>query len=219
MDLSAAIKARHSVRSFTDRRIDGEIETVLCQMIDECSQASGLHIQLCLNEPRAFDNMRAKYGKFQNCKNYIALAGKSGSSEKCGYYGEKLVLKAQQLGLNSCWAAISYSKSKVPCVLAKGEKIRLVIALGYGISQGVEHRSKDMKRLCQVKGEMPEWFRRGMAAAMLAPTAMNQQKFVLTLHQNTVSAKPLIAFYSRVDLGIVKCHFEIGAGDAIFKWQ
>ena len=77
----------------------------------------------------AFGGMRAHYGKFENCKNYIALIGKAGTDEKCGYYGERLVLKAQQLGLNTCWVGMTYTKSKVPCILNKGEKIQLVIAL------------------------------------------------------------------------------------------
>ena len=49
--------------------------------------------------------------------------------------------------------------------------------------------------------------------ALLAPTAINQQKFVITLNDDeTVSFTDKGGPYSRVDLGIVKCHFEIGAG-------
>ena len=65
---------------------------------------------------------------------------------------------------------------------------------------------------------MPEWFRRGVQAALLAPTAMNQQKFTFTLQGDTVSAKAGTGFYSKVDLGIAKYHFEIGAGTENFRW-
>ena len=105
MDVHEAIKERHSVRSFTDKIIEGEIESSLQVTVDECNRESGLNIQVCLNEPNAFSGMRAHYGKFENCKNYIALIGKAGTEEKGGYYCEKRVLKAQQLGLNSCWVA------------------------------------------------------------------------------------------------------------------
>lgn len=161
----------------------------------------------------------AHYGKFENCKNYIAVIGKSDTDEKCGYYGEKLVLKAQQLGLNSCWVAMTYKKSKVPCTINNKEKIKIVIALGYGKTMGVEHKSKPITQLCNVDREMPEWFEKGMKAAMLAPTALNQQKFILTLKDNTVYAKALRGFYTKIDLGIVKCHFEIGAENADFIWK
>lgn len=218
MTLLEAIEARHSVRSFTDREIGAETAAELLGLIDECNRQSGFNIQLFLNEPNAFDSRMAHYGSFKNCKNYIALIGDKRDDEKCGYYGEKLVLKAQQLGLNSCWVALSYSKSKVPCTIGKGQKLHAVIALGYGETQGVPHKTKPMEELCRADGEIPEWFKNAMTCAMLAPTAVNQQKFLLTLDNDTVRAKALTGFYSKMDLGIVKYHFEIGAGNADFKW-
>lgn len=218
MTLLEAIAARHSVRSFTDKAISADITAELQNFIDECNRQSGFNIQLCLNEPEAFDSKMAHYGNFKNCKNYIAMIGPKKDEEKCGYYGEKLVLKAQQLGLNSCWVALSYGKSKVPCKAPKGQKLHLVIALGYGATQGVAHKSKSMDELCSVSGEMPNWFRNALTAAMLAPTAVNQQKFIFTLDNDIVHAKAFAGFYSKIDLGIAKYHFEIGAGDADFKW-
>ncbi len=218
MTLVEAINARHSVRSFNDKKIDAEIAGELQKTIDECNRLSGFNIQLVLDEPNAFSTRMAHYGSFRNCKNYIAMIGPKNCDEKCGYYGEKIVLKAQQLGLNSCWVALSYGKSKVPCRIPNGQKLYVVIALGYGTSQGVQHKSKSMDELCKVSGEMPQWFFNAMTLAMLAPTAVNQQKFLFTLDNDTVYAKALRAFYSKMDLGIAKYHFEIGAGDAEFKW-
>lgn len=218
MTLLEAVALRHSVRSFTEKAIPADITAELQNFVDECNRQSGFNIQLCLNEPEAFDSKMAHYGNFKNCKNYIAMIGPKKDEEKCGYYGEKIVLKAQQLGLNTCWVALSYGKSKVPCKAAKGQKLHLVIALGYGETQGVSHKSKPMEELCCVKGEMPDWFRNAMTAAMLAPTAVNQQKFLFTLDNDVVHAKNLTGFYSKIDLGIAKYHFEIGAGNADFKW-
>ena len=218
MTLVEAINARHSVRSFNEKKIDAEIAGVLQKTIDECNRLSGFNIQLVLDEPNAFSTRMAHYGNFHNCKNYIAMIGPKGHDEDCGYYGEKIVIKAQQLGLNSCWVALSYGKSKVPCRIPGGQKLYVVIALGYGTSQGVQHKSKSMDELCKVSGEMPQWFFNAMTLAMLAPTAVNQQKFLFTLDNDTVYTKALRAFYSKMDLGIAKYHFEIGAGNAEFKW-
>lgn len=218
MTLVEAITARHSVRSFTDRKIDGNTTAELQKTIDECNRLSGFRIRLVLDKPEAFSTRAAHYGSFRNCKNYIALIGSKGHDEDCGYYGEKIVVKAQQLGLNSCWVALSYGKSKVPCDIAHGEKLYAVIALGYGTTNGTPHKSKSMDELCKVNGEMPDWFFNAMTLAMLAPTAINQQKFFFTLNNDTVRARALRAFYSKMDLGIVKYHFEVGAGDAEFKW-
>jgi len=220
MDLFEAMKARHSVRGYNDRKIEGDAKKQLSLTIDECNQAGGLNIQLCLNEPKAFMGMMARYGKFKNTKNYIALVGKKGNDfeEKCGYYGEKIVIKAAQLGLNTCWVGLSYSKSKSAAVIGSGEKLLMVIAVGYGETAGVPHKGKAIEDLCRVTGEMPAWFRQGMEAVQLAPTAMNQQKFLFELNGNNVKATALRGFYTKVDLGIAKYHFELGAGEANWKW-
>ena len=163
----------------------------------------------------------AHYGKFRGVTNYIAMIGKKGDNleEKCGYYGERLVLKAQQLGLNTCWVAMTYSKVPSAFSIHKGEKLCIVISLGYGENEGVAHKSKPFEKVVKSAQQVPEWFKNGVEAALLAPTAMNQQKFVFTLNGNQVSAKAGIGFYSKIDLGIVKYHFEIGAGENTFQWK
>ena len=189
--------------------------------IDACNKESGLHIQLVTNEPKAFDSFMAHYGKFKGVTNYLALIGKKESSleEKCGYYGEKLVLFVQELGLNTCWVAMTYSKIKTAFQVEKGEKLCIVIALGYGETQGLPHKSKSMEEVIQLDRPAPEWFRKGVEAALLAPTAMNQQKFLFRLDKNRVSVKAGFGFYTKIDMGIVKYHFEIGAGKEHFQWE
>lgn len=220
MTLKEAIEQRHSVRRYTDRKIDEATAAGLQKTIDECNRLSGLNIQLVLDEPEAFGSGMAKYGNFQNCSNYIAIVGKKGNDEKCGYYGEKIVLRAQQLGLNTCWVALTFNKAKAVYKTEKGEKLLIVIALGYGQTAGHERPTKSTEELSKVvKGDAPEWFRTAMEAVKLAPTAVNQQKFLFTLDGNEVTAKTLFGFYSKIDLGIAKYHFEIGAGDAHFVWK
>ena len=173
---------------------------------------SGLNIQIIFDEPKCFDSMMAHYGKFSGVENYIALVGKKGAGleEKAGYYGEKLVLKAQELGLNTCWVAMTHGKSAAK--IKKGEKQVCIIALGYGVTQGAAHKSKSLDQLCNCASAMPDWFSKGMEAALLAPTAMNQQKFYFTLENERISAKAGKGFYTKLDLGIVKYHFEAVTG-------
>ena len=94
----------------------------------------------------------------------------------------------------------------------------IIICFGYGVTQGVPRKSKPLESLCKVNGDMTDWFRSGMEAAMLAPTARNQQKFLFTLSGNTVKAENKGGSFSGIDLGIAKYHFEIGAGADNFKW-
>ncbi len=221
MEIFEAMKKRHSVRSYTSQKIDSNVAKELEAYIDECNIESGMNIQLCLDEPNAFNSFMAHYGSFKNVNNYIAIVGKKGKDfeEKCGYWGEKIVLKATQLGLSTCWVAMTYSKGKSKCNIEKDEKLSCVISLGYAEVEGIPHKNKPIESLCTVDREMPEWFKKGMEAALLAPTAMNQQKFHFTLDGNVVTAKAGLGFYTKLDLGIVKCHFEIGAQGGDWKWN
>ena len=222
MNILEAINARHSVRSYKTTPIPADMIAELKKEIDRCNAEGDLHIQLVTNEDKAFDGFMAHYGKFSGVRNYIALIGKKSKTldERIGYYGEQLVLKAQMLGLNSCWVALTMKKGVVKsnCAIGKGEKLVCVLPIGYGTTQGVAHKSKDISELCQVD-VMPEWFKNGMKTVQLAPTAINQQKFIFTLNGKKVCAKPKGGFYTKVDLGIVKYHFEIGAGKENFVWE
>lgn len=220
-DLFEAMQNRHSVRSYDDRPIPEEILKTLRTEIQTCNSEYGLNIQLVTDEPQAFSGMMAHYGSFRGVKNYIALIGPKGPDldEKLGYYGERIVLEAQRLGLNTCWVALTFSKGKTRHLIGKGEKLVCVISLGYGTTQGVPHKNKPMEKLCAVQGTVPQWFQRGMDAVLLAPTATNQQKFRFSLiGDGKVKAESTGGFYSKVDLGIVKYHFEIGAGKDLFQW-
>ncbi len=162
----------------------------------------------------------ARYGKFSNVRNYIALVGKKGPGldEAIGYYGQRVALRAQQLGLNTCWVAMTYSKIPGAFQVGSGEKLTVVIALGYGKTQGISHTVKSPEQVSNINEGTPDWFRAGVEAALLAPTAMNQQKFSLRYQDGNVTAKAGMGFYAKIDLGIVKYHFEIGAGKPGLVW-
>ncbi len=220
MELLEAIERRHSVRQYLARPLEADLKNRLDEMIDGCNTLSGLHIQPVYDEPTAFRSPMARYGRFEQVSNYIVLAGERAEDldERCGYWGERIVLQAQQWGLNTCWVGMSYSKRAVPVEVAAGEKIVAVIALGYGRTQGVAHKSRPIEKIADIGGDHPEWFCRGVEAALLAPTAMNQQKFRFEYSAEGVRATTRWGFYSKVDLGIAKYHFEIGAAPHPVRW-
>lgn len=222
MNIDEAVKSRHSVREYTEEKIAPAVAAELEKEIAVCNEEGDLNMQLILDEAEAFGGMMSRLSRFRNARNYLAIVGPKTSalSEKAGYYGERVLLKATMLGLDSCWVAQSFSKSKCTCAITDKEKLACVISLGCGVTHGTAHKSKQMDELCLVDGEMPAWFRKGMEYAMLAPTAINQQKFVFALNEkNTVVAESTGGFYSDIDLGIVKYHFELGAGKENFTWQ
>ena len=227
MTIQEAIEARHSVRAYKDQPLGDEIVKQLEGKIEELNHEGQLHIQLVCNEPKAFQGTLAKYGKFRNANNYIVMAGKKADDldERVGYYGEHLVLLAQTLGLNTCWVGLSYSKVPGTYVLGEGEKIACYIAIGYGETQGVTHKVKTVEQVSNASGVTPSWFKKGVEAALLAPTAVNQQKFSfeyvgMSNNRHQVRAKKGFSLvgYTKMDLGIAKYHFEIGAGKENFDW-
>ncbi len=238
MTLLEAIQARHSVRAYKDQPLAEDVVKVLEDEIVRLNREGQLHIQLITNEPKAFQGTLAKYGKFRNANNYLVMAGKKADDldERIGYYGEHLVLLAQTLGLNTCWVGLSYSKVPGTYVLGKDEKIACYIAIGYGETQGIGHKIKTVEQVSRsavralgssknASDITPSWFKKGVEAALLAPTAVNQQKFLfeyvgMSNNRHQVRAKRGFSMigYTKMDLGIAKYHFEIGAGKVNFDW-
>lgn len=239
MTLQEAIEARHSVRAYKDQPLAEEVVKRLEEEIAEVNQTGSLHIQLIRNEPKAFQGTLAKYGKFRNVTNYMVMAGKKSDDldERIGYYGEHLVLLAQTLGLNTCWVGLSYKKIPDTYVLDEGEVIKAYIAIGYGETQGSSHKIKTIEQVNRTAVRTfgssknasditPHWYTKGIEAALLAPTAVNQQKFSFEYvgtnnGRHQVRAKKGISMigYTQIDLGIAKYHFEIGAGREHFDWM
>ena len=227
MTIQEAIEARHSVRAYKDLPLSEEIVRLLEDELMKLNNEGQLHIQLICNEPKAFQGTMAKYGKFRNANNYLVMAGKKSEDldERVGYYGEHLVLFAQTLGLNTCWVGLSYSKVPRTYVLDKDEKIACYIAIGYGETQGSGHKIKTVEQVSNASDITPSWFKKGIEAALLAPTAVNQQKFSfeyvgMSNNRHQVRAKKGFSMigYTQMDLGIAKYHFEIGAGKERFLW-
>lgn len=238
MTIHEAIKARHSVRAYREQPLTEEIVKLLEGKIDQLNREGQLHMQLILNEPKAFQGTMAKYGKFRGVSSYVVVAGQKAADldERVGYFGEHLVLFAQTLGLNTCWVGLSYSKIPGTYVLGEGEKIACYIAIGYGETQGVSHKIKTVEQVSRsairtlgssedVSDTPPSWFRKGVEAALLAPTAVNQQKFLfeylgMSNNRHQVRARKGFSLigYTQMDLGIAKYHFEVGAGKDNFEW-
>ena len=204
MTLQEAIEARHSVRAYKEQPLMEDVVRALEEQIARLNQEGKLHMQLILNEPKAFQGTLAKYGRFRGVGNYIIVAGKPSDDldERVGYYGEQLVL------------------------FAEGERVACCISIGYGETQGAGHKIKSLGQVSNADESTPSWFKSGVEAALLAPTAVNQQKFSFEYlgmknGQHRVRAKRGFSLigYSKMDLGIAKCHFEIGAGKENFEWE
>ena len=129
------------MRRYVDHPIEEEKVRVLQDAIAKINSATGLNVQLVLEEPRAFASGVWKYGQFAGVRNYFVMAGPKGreAEEAVGYHGEALVLLAQTLGLRTCWVGLTYTKTPGAFTLRKGDTLHCVISLGYGENDGVQH--------------------------------------------------------------------------------
>lgn len=211
MDVLTMMSQRHSVRQYLNKKIEPSKRLLIDQSVEAFNNVGGLNMKVIYDEPEAMNCSGAKLMQFENARNYIALIGKEGEDEAIGYFGEKLVFHLHILELNSCWVAGTYNAKKCPVELEEGEKLFAIIVFGYGKSHGVAHKGKKADKVLKLIGEKPEWLDKGVAATLLAPTAMNAQNFKVICDNGKVTIKStgLAGKYNGLNLGILKCHFEM----------
>ncbi len=208
MKLVDAIPLRHAVRNFLPKPIEIEKLAIINREIRDICAEHQVCMRLHTGEKNLFANMLSYFCKFRNIRTFIVVP--ACDLEKAGYYGERIVLLAQTLGLNSCWVGQTYNRKSI--TKQYGITPAAVIALGYGANQGRPHKSKTYSEVCDVANP-PLWFKRGVDAALLAPTALNKQDFKITLSEN----EPVFTYgnskFDDLNLGIIKCHFYLAAAE------
>ena len=208
-----AIKNRHSVRNHEAKKIEADKVEKIRAKIEELNKEGNLHLQFMEDAGKTYNKLFNKVAGLGSAPSVIACVGIDDETleQRVGYYGEKLVLFIQELGLNTCWAG-TFNEKNIGAEVGDGEKLVISIAVGYGKDKGKPHKSKSLEQVIEAKGDRPYWFNKGVDMALLAPTAINQQKFTIRLNEDeSVDFVDKGGIFSQVDLGIVRCHFEIGA--------
>ena len=208
-----AIRARHSVRAYREREIEPEKAERLKALIHEVNAEGNVHLQFIADAGKTFNRLLSRAMGLGSAPSVIACVGPDDKTldERVGYYGQKIVLAAQAMGLNTCWAG-TFNKSGVPAEVKNGERLVIVIAVGYGETQGKPRKSKTVEQVSKAAGARPEWFDFGVEMALLAPTAIDQQSFEISLKEDgSVDFTDKGGPFSKVDLGIVRYNFTVGA--------
>ena len=218
MTTREAMYQRHSVRYYTSAKIPSEIVHQLQERTKALNQAYGLSMRLMIEDTHAL-SLFAEIFLAKSVRNYWILSAKNQPSadEKLGYCGADLMLYAQSIGLNTWWVGETFNRKAVSNIVGNS-KVVGIIAVGYGENPGKPHKSKLFSDVSSYKGEMPNWFRCGVEAALLAPTAMGKQMFFLRGESKKVSMRCSQSTYANVECGIIKYHFELGAGRENFEW-
>lgn len=233
MTLSEAIFTRISFRNYLPDPIAPEQRRQLGKTIEQCNRRSGLHIQLVCDRPEPFASLSKSYGMLKGVRNYLVFAGPAGDpylSEKCGYFGEQIILTATAMGLGTCWVGGTFDRKSCLCHLQEGEQLVCVAAIGHTpearsgreklIRRVTGHKSKSVAELASGLSHAPSWFMSGMAAVQRAPSARNRQpvRFVKKRDNSVEVHLTEDSAMTRIDLGIVKLHFELGAHGGVWTW-
>ena len=220
MTIKEAIKQRHMVRKYTDKKIPAELVELLNARIEENNKKYGLNLKLVIGNADGVAGI-AKLLLARGVNNYFILAGADTEDldEKLGYCGADLILYAQTLGLNTWWVCGMYNGNGAKKNL-ENQNVRVngVIAVGYGQTQGVQHKMKTAEEISSYNGTAPQWFFDGVEALLHAPTALNKMAFTVKGDGNKVSITCSSGHFAGIDLGIGKYHFEVGAGADNFEW-
>lgn len=215
------MEKRHTVRKYLDKPLDMDLIGLLNDRIERNNCVYNLTFKLITNNSDGLSSL-ARLMSNNSVQNYIILAGKDNSDldKKIGYCGADLILYAQSLGLNTWWCGGMFNGKKALKHLDnKAVRVNGVIAIGYGKTQGVPHKSKTADQVSHFKGDAPGWFKSGIKALLLAPSALNRQPYIVNGEGNKVSLKVKSGTFSQVDLGIGKYFFELGAGKSNFEWE
>ncbi len=229
----SAMKKRCSRRRYINRPMDPKCVKQLEDSIALCSRESGLNIKLVIGKGgELFNGFRKSYGLFVGVQNYIAMIGSKDlpdRMEKVGRFGEKIILEATARGLSTCWVGTSYDKKAATTLCGANDILDCVIAIGHSdekhslkermMEYGMHRHDKTKESLSESEAPVPEWFRLGMDAVYLAPTARNLRPFIFKYKNGQAAAsitKPTET--AMIDLGIAKLHFELGAGGGSWEY-
>jgi hypothetical protein len=224
MDYLKAIEQRVSTRSYLGTAIDKEKLSVLIEEIDNGNKKYGLSISFLEDGSDAFNTFGKSYGMFKGVRSLIVMKGPQNDihlKEKLGYVGEKVILKATSLGLNTCWVGGSFERQNPIFMVSEGEELVCVITIGIAADKksligniiNKIKRTKDIEEFYTSDNAVPHWFIAGINAVQKAPSAKNSQKVQFSYNDGIVRASVPDSYrFDLVDLGIAKLHFELAAG-------
>ena len=219
MDLKEAMQKRHMVRKYIDKSLPDDLINRINERISMNNEKHKLSMKLMINNNKGVNSIM-KLIMAKGVNNFIILAGDNSENldERLGYSGADIMLYAQTLGLNTWWVGGTFNRSVSQYV--ENKKVTGIIAIGYGESQGKPHKSKMVEDVSKYNGTViPSWFISGVDGALLAPTALNKQDFMIIGYGNKVKIECDNGIFTGSNLGLIKYHFELGAGKENFEWE
>ena len=215
MPVTDAMRARHVVRQYLDTPLPADVSAVLRERVIEANASHGTDIRLLTGSAPVYGPLWGTV-RARSVRNCLVLSGPDAPDldERLGHAGAALMLAAQDLGLNTWWSGGTFSKKAAARASGCTGRIAAVVAPLWGTV-----RARSVRNCLVMAGpQAPDWFTQGVEAALLAPTAFGKQSFTLTGKDGQVTIRCTEGDYAGQDRGIIKYHFEVGAGPDTFTW-
>ncbi len=241
-DIEDLIQQRTSIRKYSDRMVDKEM---LQELLEFAKQFDNDKYTFQIVDYSLTQNEKiSTYGLIQNAKTFVVgigsptLGSDNDTAISFGADFEKIILKATELGMNTCWLGMSYSEDKLRDLLKIGRDRRIVMASPLGYSAGRRGMEKITRFLIKadqriaadllffenefgkpLRNYLKEDYKQVLEMVRLAPSAGNSQPWRVVQSQDGYDFYvELKAFYDRLkdkridfaynDMGIAKMHFE-----------
>ena len=242
-DWNHALLIRKSRRSFQPGRpIEPETFDQLDRLCREFRPFPGVRTELVRRPPDdIFRGFVGGYGKITGARAYLVFIGEAIFPEtpaRVGYMGEAAILEATSLGLGTCWVAGFFKSGAVAADIriAPGERIYAVSPLGYAKESATTKeklysglagsKSRRESSTLVLSGTPDDWQKAALAAARLAPSAVNRQpwRFIFEPGRITIRVEGTgddAKIPKRLDCGIAMLHVEVAARAAGIdgKWE
>lgn len=237
MNRLEALRNRYSVRSFTEEPLSVEIVNKLkAEITMTNTHQPGIKFQLITDDPNPFKGFSKGYGIFENPRNYMAAVVDIATPdilERAGYFAEKFVIMATELGLGTCFVGGTYNDKVVKAQLRAGEKILFLVLLGYPKEKSRFIANFMVNMIHRKKMGAREFFEpesgydravktipnleEGLEGVACAPSAVNRRPTRIFLKEENGEKIPCARVDANnpknlIDLGIAKFNFNYATG-------
>lgn len=236
-----------SVRDFKEKAIEEECFNEIESYIKKSKKLLpevNIELKIFNNEEtyEKLKNVAGYNGHMIKAPSYAVILSdvKRGYIENSGYIGERLILKARDLEIDSCWVTFNDSdiiKEKLD--ISSNKEITAIIALGYAIDKNIKNKSGSERLGVEKIVYMDKWGintsideleERGLldafSYARMAPSTLNRQpwRFIIDGGNIILAVKKddFTSNYERgIDAGIAMLYFGLIIDTTLFdlKWN
>lgn len=233
MDKLQLLHKRHSVRSFTSDAISKDIVNRLkAEVTMTNTHEQGMRFQLFTEDPDPMNGFSKSYGAFINPRNFLAAVVDTATPnalERAGYFAEKFVIRAVELGLGTCFVGGTYNKNAVKAQIRAGEQLLFIVLFGYPdektrflarmLVKMIHAKKMSSEQFFEPKDRLPlaiekfPMLKVGLEAVACAPSSLNKRPVRVFLNEEP-GIQSLCAGVDEsnpknlIDLGIAKFNFN-----------